>query len=85
MSLRLLLVSDTHVPQRARALPDQVWAAVDDADVVFHAGDWVSAELLDMFEQRSRQLVGVYGNNDGSDLRQRLPETARATDRKSVV
>lgn len=79
MSLRLLLVSDTHVPQRARALPDQVWAAVDDADVVFHAGDWVSAELLDMFEQRSRQLVGVYGNNDGSDLRQRLPETASVT------
>jgi putative phosphoesterase len=79
MSLRLLLVSDTHVPQRARALPDQVWAAVDDADVVFHAGDWVSAELLDMFEQRSRQLVGVYGNNDGGDLRQRLPETASVT------
>ena len=79
MSLRLLFVSDTHVPQRARALPDQVWAAVDDADVVFHAGDWVSAELLDMFEQCSRQLVGVYGNNDGSDLRQRLPETASAT------
>ncbi|MBT2554811.1 metallophosphoesterase [Arthrobacter sp. ISL-5] len=79
MSLRLLLVSDTHVPQRAQALPDQVWAAVDDADVVFHAGDWVSAELLDMFEQRSRQLVGVYGNNDGGDLRQRLPETASVT------
>ena len=79
MSLRLLLVSDTHVPQRARALPDQVWAAVDAADVVFHAGDWVSAELLDMFEQRSRQLVGVYGNNDGGELRRRLPETANVT------
>jgi putative phosphoesterase len=79
MSLRLLLVSDTHVPQRARALPDQVWAAVDAADVVFHAGDWVSAELLDMVEQRSRQLVGVYGNNDGGKLRRRLPETASVT------
>ncbi|MBT2522402.1 metallophosphoesterase [Arthrobacter sp. ISL-28] len=75
MSLRLLLVSDTHIPKRARALPDQVWAAVADADVVFHAGDWVTAELLDDFERRSRRLVGVYGNNDGDDLRQRLPET----------
>lgn len=75
MSLRLLLVSDTHVPKRARTLPDQVWAAVADADVVFHAGDWVTAELLDDFERRSRRLVGVYGNNDGADLRQRLPET----------
>lgn len=76
MSLRLLLVSDTHIPKRARALPDQVWAAVAGADVVFHAGDWVTAELLDDFERRSRRLVGVYGNNDGADLRQRLPETA---------
>lgn len=42
MSLRLVLVDDTHVPKRARALPGQVWAAVADADVVFHAGDRVS-------------------------------------------
>ena len=79
MSLRLVLVADTHVPKRARALPDQVWAAVDDADVVFHAGDWVSEALLDEFEQRSRRLIGVYGNNDGDGLRQRLPETADVT------
>lgn len=79
MTLRLLLVSDTHVPVRARRLPDQVWAAVASADVVFHAGDWVSAELLDQFEQRSPRLVGVYGNNDGHDLRLRLPETVEVT------
>jgi putative phosphoesterase len=30
-------------------------------------------------EQRSRSLVGVYGNNDGPDLRSRLPETAHIT------
>ncbi|HYH77435.1 MAG TPA: metallophosphoesterase [Arthrobacter sp.] len=79
MPLRLLLVSDTHVPHRARELPAQVWAAVETADVVFHAGDWVTAELLDEFERRSRRLVGVYGNNDGPDLRRRLPETVDIT------
>jgi uncharacterized protein len=79
MTARLLLVADTHVPKRARQLPDEVWAAVDAADVVFHAGDWVSEELLDAFEQRSRQLVSVYGNNDGGALRARLPETVSAT------
>jgi putative phosphoesterase len=76
MPLRLLLVSDTHVPKRARELPAQVWAAVESADVVFHAGDWVSAEVLDEFERRSRRLVAVYGNNDGPELRRRLPESA---------
>ncbi|ACL40032.1 phosphodiesterase, MJ0936 family [Pseudarthrobacter chlorophenolicus A6] len=79
MPLNILLIADTHVPKRARELPAQVWSAVERADVVFHAGDWVDAPLLDEFEQRARQLVGVYGNNDGPDLRARLPETATVT------
>ncbi|MCR1982856.1 metallophosphoesterase [Cellulosimicrobium cellulans] len=79
MPTRLLLLSDTHVPVRARALPDQVWRAVDDADVVVHAGDWVSADLLDALLARAARLVGVAGNNDGPDLHARLPEVARTT------
>jgi putative phosphoesterase len=79
MPLNLLLLADTHVPKRARALPAQVWAAVANADVVFHAGDWVTVDLLDELERRSRRLIGVYGNNDGAGLRARLPETATAT------
>jgi len=71
-------MSDTHVPKRARDLPAPLWAAVDDADVVFHAGDWVDVPLLDALEQRSRRLVACYGNNDGPALRARLPLIARA-------
>ncbi|WP_346275870.1 metallophosphoesterase family protein [Pseudonocardia sp.] len=76
--MHLLLISDTHVPVRAKALPAPVWAAVDAADVVVHAGDWVSVDLLDTLEARAQRLVGVYGNNDGAALRARLPEVARA-------
>ncbi|MBT2531494.1 metallophosphoesterase [Arthrobacter sp. ISL-48] len=79
MPLRLLLISDTHVPTRARILPAQVWTAVENADVVFHAGDWVTADLLDEFERRSRRLVAVFGNNDGPDLRRRLTENVAVT------
>jgi putative phosphoesterase len=75
--LRLLLLADTHVPKRARDLPAEAWAAVDEADVVLHAGDWVDVALLDALEARARRLVGVYGNNDGPPLRARLPEVAR--------
>jgi len=73
----LLLLADTHLPTRARALPDAVWAAVEAADLVLHAGDWVSAALLDELERRSARCLGVTGNNDGPDLRARLPEVAR--------
>ncbi|MGW4718470.1 metallophosphoesterase family protein [Nocardia sp. NPDC004260] len=76
--MRLLIISDTHVPERARDLPELLWRAVDAADVVVHAGDWVEAALLDRLEARSARLVGVYGNNDGPELRARLPEVARA-------
>ncbi|MCW2850528.1 MAG: phosphodiesterase [Nocardioides sp.] len=75
---RLLLLADTHVPKRARDLPEQVWAEVDAADVVVHAGDWVEPSLLDVLEARSRALLACYGNNDGPELRRRLPEVARA-------
>ncbi|GGN56945.1 metallophosphoesterase family protein [Streptomyces kronopolitis] len=76
--MRLLLVSDTHLPRRAKALPPQLLDEVPRADVVVHAGDWVDAATLDLLEARAARLIGVYGNNDGPELRSRLPEVARA-------
>ncbi|MEU6533766.1 metallophosphoesterase [Streptomyces sp. NPDC046928] len=76
--MRLLLMSDTHLPKRAKALPDPLLAELPRADVVFHAGDWVDTSTLDLLESRSARLVAVYGNNDGPELRARLPEVARA-------
>jgi putative phosphoesterase len=77
-AMDVVLMSDTHVPVRAKDLPAQLWAAVDRADLVIHAGDWVDAGLLDRLEQRSRRLLACWGNNDGAELRRRLPEVARA-------
>nr|WP_155073031.1 metallophosphoesterase [Streptomyces taklimakanensis] len=74
----MLLTSDTHLPKRARHLPDELLARVAEADVVVHAGDWVDTATLDLLRERSRCLIGVYGNNDGPELRARLPEVARA-------
>ena len=79
MATSLLLLADTHLPKRAKALPEQVWRAVEAADVVVHAGDWVEAALLDELESRAARVIGVWGNNDGEELRSRLPEVARAT------
>ncbi|MEU2221745.1 metallophosphoesterase [Streptomyces sp. NPDC018347] len=76
--MRLLLLSDTHLPKRAKRLPEQLLAELPHADVVLHAGDWVDTATLDLLESRSRRLIGVYGNNDGPELRARLPEVARA-------
>jgi putative phosphoesterase len=76
--MNVVLMADTHVPNRARDLPATLWSAVKQADLVIHAGDWMEPGLLDRLEQRSARLLACWGNNDGPELRRRLPEVARA-------
>ena len=74
--MHLLLIADTHIPKRARDLPEPVWREVDRADVVVHAGDWVDA---------SPRRAGAAQPSPGRGARQqrprrapqRLPEVAR--------
>lgn len=77
--MRLLLIADTHLPKRARDLPARVWDEVAEADVVIHAGDWVDIAAFEALEARSKRLVACWGNNDGPDLRARMPERAEVT------
>jgi putative phosphoesterase len=73
---RALVLSDTHVPQRARTLPRVVWDAIEAADLVIHAGDWNELALHDQLVARTARLLAVHGNNDGPELRAVLPEVA---------
>lgn len=67
--MRALVLADTHIgPTRpGRRLPDAVYALLDDADVVLHAGDVTSADLLAELEGFA-PVHAVLGNND-VDLR----------------
>lgn len=78
MTSRLLLISDTHIPGRARRLPDAVLREADAADLIIHAGDWVEASVLDELRKHG-EVLGVYGNNDRDDLRSVLPDVAGRT------
>ena len=72
--MRALVVADTHVrPDRARTLPDQVWAEAERADVILHAGDVMTGELLAELG-RHAPVHAVLGNNDVT-LVDELPET----------
>jgi len=82
---RLVVLSDTHLPTRARDLPPELWAALDRLgpdDLAVHAGDWVDEATLDLVLARlapaAVPLLACWGNNDGPQLRERLPEVARA-------
>ena len=78
MAAKLLVLSDTHLPTRAKVLPEVLWQDIEAADLVVHAGDWVNVELLEEIQARSRSMLACYGNNDGAGLRSRLPLVATA-------
>jgi hypothetical protein len=60
----VVVLADTHIrPGGRRRLPDAVYAALERADLVLHAGDVVSRELLDELSGFAPTLA-VLGNND---------------------
>lgn len=69
----LVVVSDTHSTEGHR-LRGRTYAAVRDADVVVHAGDFYREPVLDAFYTEARNLRAVYGNNADFAIRDRLPE-----------
>ncbi|HET8619100.1 MAG TPA: metallophosphoesterase family protein [Acidimicrobiales bacterium] len=72
MAVRALVLADTHLHRDLSPLPDAVWAAVEVADVVLHAGDVVTGDLLDALRRRV-PVHAVLGNNDRL-LAGRLPD-----------
>ena len=76
--MRLLVLADTHLPKRAKVLPEVVLAALETTDGVVHAGDWVDEATLELLLASSPQVIGVAGNNDGEGLHRRLAEVAVA-------
>jgi putative phosphoesterase len=75
--MRIGVISDTHMPVRARALPEECRARLAHADVIVHAGDHSDADSLRALRALGPPVVAVHGNVDGEDLRLALPETAR--------
>ena len=64
------LISDTHIPDRARILPQKVLDAFSNVDLIIHAGDLTSPKVLDELEEIA-PVMAVQGNMDranGIDL-----------------
>lgn len=71
--MRVLVVADTHIRSAStRRLPDAARAELASADVILHAGDIVSGEVLDDLRTLA-PVHAVLGNND-VELAGLLPE-----------
>ena len=66
--MRILVISDTHIPRSAQDLPEAIYKEIENADMIVHAGDFVEKELLDKFKSL-RNTKAVCGNMDSNELR----------------
>ena len=65
--MRVVVLADTHAPRRWKACPPLVAAQLRRADLILHAGDVCTAEVLDELSAYA-QVRAVLGNNDGPDV-----------------
>ena len=71
--LRVGVVSDTHIPHAARALPAALLKALEGVDAILHAGDIACLSALRALEQLA-PTYAVAGNCDPPEVRSLLPD-----------
>lgn len=67
------LISDTHVPMRAKCIPKEVFRVFEKVDYIVHAGDLVELAVIDELEQLA-PVLAVHGNMDGPEVSGALPK-----------
>ena len=73
--MRVAVLSDTHAPHRWRGCPPAVAAVLAGCELILHAGDVCTEQVLTELQQWA-PVHAVLGNNDGPDVRDwGAPET----------
>ncbi|RDU36466.1 YfcE family phosphodiesterase [Neobacillus piezotolerans] len=71
--MKIVVLSDTHMPKRAKALPEALIPDLKSADLILHAGDWQEIEVYTMLAAFSK-VEGVHGNVDSPEVKKLFPE-----------
>ncbi len=72
MVMRVGVLSDTHLSRVSRDLRDIVNRKLAGVEMILHAGDYVSPDLVGFFKEM--KFHGVHGNMDSLEVRLGLPE-----------
>jgi uncharacterized protein len=70
--IRIGVVSDTHLVNPERGIPDRVLDLLQGCDLILHAGDINRLWVLDELRQVA-PVHAVVGNNDAPELQESLP------------
>jgi len=65
------IISDTHIPARAKAIPKKVFEVFSDVSLILHAGDLNRLSVIEELKQIA-PVVAVYGNMDNREVKEKL-------------
>ena len=65
--MRILVISDTHIPVAAQDLPQKIYDEIKNVDMIFHAGDLIEMKLLDKL-RALKEVKAVCGNMDSREI-----------------
>ncbi|MBU0570772.1 MAG: metallophosphatase family protein [Candidatus Omnitrophica bacterium] len=72
--MKIVVISDTHIPASAEDLPEKIKEQIKDCDCVVHAGDATEMKVIN--ELRLQAIThAVCGNMDSPEVKKALPET----------
>jgi putative phosphoesterase len=76
--MKIAVVSDTHMPRFAKALPRALrhGLVAHEVGLILHLGDFTAPEVADAFAAIA-PFDAVAGNNDGAELRERFGRRKR--------
>ena len=72
--MKIGVLSDTHMPEKANALPLKLCAELKKCDMVIHVGDMVTMEVPQALEKLCPNFKAVCGNMDPGQIRNKFPE-----------
>ncbi|MDI6851742.1 MAG: metallophosphoesterase [bacterium] len=73
--MKILILSDTHIPHRAKQLPKEVTDEILTCDAIIHAGDFTSLSFYQDLQLLKKPFYAVRGNMDDDELYSLLHET----------
>ncbi len=72
--MKIGVISDTHIPDRAGDIPVEILEEFKNVDMIIHAGDLVDLGVLDKLKSICSNVKAVWGNMDPEGVRRKLPE-----------
>ncbi len=71
--MKIIVISDTHIPLAAKDIPYQVLTDIKGADMIIHAGDLIEMDFLKQL-QGLKPVKAVSGNMDSAEVKSQLKE-----------